>query len=159
MNMITNKKWVLLLLAVLLMVNIGLMLSFYFFGKKPVDGRKIPETPSLYRQLDLTKEQEQLFRKRKESYLKDMKPVWDDIRQSKDSLYKRLSDPSTDDSTINALTTVIAQKTMRSEEILFGHFRELRKLCTPSQQVAFDTLVPQMLSRSGNRNRNRNTQK
>jgi len=154
MNMITNKKWVLVLLAVLLMVNIGLMLSFYFFGIKPFDGRKTPETHSLYRQLDLSEEQELMFRNRKELYLKDMKPLWDDIRKSKDSLYKCLSDPDTDDSTIRAFTAVIAQKTMRSEEILFGHFRELRKLCSSSQQAAFDTLVPQMLSKSS-RTRNR----
>jgi Spy/CpxP family protein refolding chaperone len=80
-----------------------------------------------------------------------MEPVWEDIRKAKDSFYRQVNNAAITDADINELSARIAGKNKIADEMMFRHFRELRKLCTPEQQQKFDTLVPRMLSRGGRR--------
>jgi hypothetical protein len=109
----------------------------------------------MVRDLQLDSAQQLIFRQRKDSFMKSMKPLWEDIRKSKYELYRQLQDVNTPDSVIHLLTLVIGEKTVISEEMQFKHFRELRTVCTPEQQARFDTLVPQMTSRYRNRPQSR----
>jgi Spy/CpxP family protein refolding chaperone len=154
MKAITRNKWFLALLAVLLLGNIALLLSFFVFGERQ-DGKggrtDAPEKGYLARQLKLDEAQEKQFRELKESFFKEMGPVWEDIRITKDSFYRQLNNASFSDSDIAAYAQRIAEKNRVADERMFRHFRELRAYCTPQQQQTFDTLVPRMLSRSGRR--------
>lgn len=154
MNIVTKNKWFLFLLGFLLLANVALLLSFFVFGEK--SGSAVPKKsaqPSgfLSRELTLTKEQEQLFKEKKEEHFKRIKPLWEEIRKTKDTLYRQLNNPDFNDSAINAITSRLAAKNKISDEMLFNHFRELRKLCTDEQKIKFDTLIPQMMTRPGNR--------
>lgn len=154
MKAITRNKWFLALLGILLVANIALLLSFFVFGEKQEfksRGNAAPEKGYLARELKLNEQQEQQFKEMKEKFFREMEPVWDDIRKAKDSFYRQVNNPSITDSDINALSATIAEKNKLADEKMFRHFRELRSLCTPEQQVKFDTLVPRMLSRGGKR--------
>ena len=157
MNTITKNKWFLFLLGFLFLANIALLLSFFVFGEKGgsfKDSRNGQQgSGSLSKELLLSKEQENAFSKLKEEHFKVMKPLWSEIRQTKDSLYRQLNNPSMDDSAISAFTDRIATKNKMADELMFRHFVELRKICTPEQQQKFDTLIPQMFNRWGNRGR------
>jgi Spy/CpxP family protein refolding chaperone len=154
MKAITRNKWFLALLAVLLVGNIALLLSFFVFGERQEGkgGRAdAPEKGYLARQLKLDEAQEKQFKEMKEKFFQEMDPVWEDIRKTKDSFYRQLNNASLTDNDIAAFTARIAEKNRVADERMFRHFRELRKYCTPQQQLTFDTLVPRMLSRSGRR--------
>ena len=157
MNTITKNKWFLFLLGFLFLANIALLLSFFVFGEKGgsyKDSRNGQQgSGSLSKELLLSKEQENAFAKLKEEHFKVMKPLWSEIRQSKDSLYGQLNNPGMDDSSISSFTDRIAAKNKMADELMFRHFVELRKICTPEQQQKFDTLIPQMFNRWGNRGR------
>jgi protein CpxP len=151
MSSILRKPWLLVLLATLLVANLGL-LAYYFMRDRPgAEKRSISD--AFYRDLRLTPAQEDEFRARKDTFMREMRPHWSAIRKAKDSLFGRVGDTAMDDSTLTALTRRIAGMTRQSDERLFRHFRELRKLCTPDQQAAFDTLVPRLVSRAGSRSR------
>ena len=155
MNTITNNKWFLFLLGFLFLANIALLLSFFVFGERsgPYKDSRSGRQDSGYlsKELLLSKEQNDAFSKMKEDHFKTMKPLWAEIRQTKDSLFRQMNNPNLDDSTISAFTDRIAAKNKMADELMFRHFRELRKLCTPEQQQKFDTLIPQMFNRGGSR--------
>lgn len=158
MKTITKNKWFLLLLGFLFIANIALLLSFFVFGERSDADKNSRSNQSgqgyLSRELALTKEQDVAFNKMKEEHFKTMKPLWSDIRKTKDSFFRQMSNPAMDDSAIADYTERIAQKNKLADELMFRHFRELRKLCTPEQQQKFDTIIPQMFSKSNGRNHN-----
>jgi Spy/CpxP family protein refolding chaperone len=155
MNAITKNKWFLFLLGFLFLANIALLLSFFVFGERSgsfKDTRSSQQGSGyLSKELQLSKAQDSAFSKMKEEHFKTMKPLWTEIKQTKDSLFRQMNNPNLDDSAISAFTDRIAAKNKIADELMFRHFRELRKLCTPEQQQKFDTLIPQMFNRGGSR--------
>jgi len=153
MNTITKNKWFLFLLGFLFLANIALLLSFFVFGEKSgaYKGSHSAQSNSGYlaKELQLSREQDSSFNKMKEEHFRTMKPLWEDIRKSKDSLFRQMNNPAMNDSAISAFTERIAEKNKMADELMFRHFRELRKQCTPEQQQKFDTLIPQMMTRMG----------
>ena len=157
MTQITRSKWFVVSFAILLASNVILLFMLFRKSDKPVEKKPTAFT-QMVRDLRLDSAQQLIFKQRKDSFMKSMKPIWDDIRKSKYDLYQQLQDVNTPDSVIQRLSSVIGQKTMLSEGMQYKHFRELRTLCTAEQQVRFDTIVPQMLSRYRNRPQSRTTQ-
>ena len=153
MSTMTRSKWFLISFAILLVANVVLL--FMVFNKpsaQPSEKRLSPST-QMIRDLALDSTQQILFRQQKDSFFKDMKPLWEDIRKSKFELYQLLGDSTAADSTIERIASVIGIKTSISEAKQYRHFRYLRTLCTPDQQVRFDTLIPQLMSKYGSRAR------
>jgi protein CpxP len=148
MSRILHTRWLLVLVTILLFANLALI-GYHYFSR--TDGGRRSSSDWLYRDLGLSQEQESVFRARKDSFMREMRPLWAESRRTKDSLYALLGDSTLDDSAVTAITTRVAELSRQSDELLFRHFRELRKVCTPEQQAAFDTLVPKLVSR-GRRN-------
>lgn len=146
MKQILHNRWLLVLVAILGLANLGLVAFHFLQGRSSVDRRSSSEW--FYRELGLSQEQEALFRSRKDSFMKEMRPHWSASRRAKDSLYARMGDSTLNDSALAAVTAHIAELSRQSDERMFLHFRELRKLCSPAQQLAFDTLVPKLMSRN-----------
>ena len=156
MTQITRSKWFVVSFAVMLATNVVLLFMLFRNAEKPAEKRGSTFT-QMVRDLRLDSAQQRIFRQRKDSFMKSMKPLWEDIRKSKYELYRQLQDVNTPDSVIHRLTLVIGEKTVLSEEMQFKHFKELRSVCTAEQQVRFDTIVPQMTSRYRHRPQTRTT--
>jgi protein CpxP len=154
-----TAKWLLILLGVLLAAN--LFLVFYLLKPPVTQGRDGKEAVSSYliRELKLDEQQQEGFSQMKQKYFAMMRPMWDSIRNAKDSLYRQLGNPGASDSLIASLAQGVADQTKRSEQKQFQHFSELRTLCRPDQQAVFDTLIPKMLSRMSGRSSNRGSSK
>ena len=150
MTQITRSKWFVISFAVILVSNIVMVVMLFRNTEKPAE-KKVSTFSQMVTDLQLDTIQHQIFRQRKDSFMKSMKPLWDDIRKSKYEMYLRLQHADTPDSVIHSLAIMIGEKTAVSEEMQYRHFRELRMVCTADQQVRFDTLVPQLMSRYRNR--------
>ena len=150
----TKYKWILFLVAVLLISNVVLAIFLFTAKDKKTGSNKKRESPSniIYKELRLSSKQIDTFKLNKELFFKDMRPIWDEIKSLKDSLYKHMEIDSKD-SSIQLLTATIAQKTKEADLKMYQHFVEMRKLCTPEQQVRFDTIIPKFLNRNGRANR------
>jgi hypothetical protein len=112
--------------------------------------RKGNDVSAWYAEVGLEQEQIDTFKILKEEYFKDMKPLWSDIRQLKDSLYLRL-DKGVDDSTSQNILLMISKKNLEADKRTYLHFTKLRKFCTPTQQARFDTIIPKLINRTGRR--------
>ena len=150
-----NKyKWILFLVVVLMISNTVLaILLFTSPGEKEIV-RKKRENPSLaiYKEIGLDSIQIDTFKARKELYFKDIRPVWEEIRGLKDSLYKHM-EISPNDSSIQRLIELISEKSKESDLKMYQHFYEMRQVCTQEQQVRYDTIVPKLVTRSWRGNR------
>ncbi len=78
-----------------------------------------------------------------------MKKYSEQVKLAKTALYKLLQDPTTTDSAVLAAAgNQLAQQQEAMELVMFRHFQRVRKLCTDSQVVKFDTMVTRMSNRS-----------
>jgi len=152
MNNLTKNKWFLFLLGFLLLANITLLLSFFVFGEK--SDRKTLNQPAsgaqfLAKELSMTKEQQSKHQELREVHFKTIKPLWEEIHKTKDSLYKQLNNPSFDENSLQEITDRLAEKNKQSDQMMFRYFKELRTVFTPEQQIKFDSIVPQMINKRG----------
>jgi hypothetical protein len=149
MRNLAKNKWILFLLGILLLANISLLLGFFVFGDGPGSARERREDvfKTFSTKMHLTGEQEKAFRAMKESHAESMKPLWDSIRKTKESLYSELGNPSQGDSLAELISARLATLNREADLRLFHHFQEVRKQCTPEQQAIFDTLIPHVMSR------------
>ncbi len=152
MNNLTKNKWFLFLLGFLLLANITLLLSFFVFGEKSEHknhGQPPQGSGYLSKELSFSADQQTQHKELKETHFKNIRPLWEEIRLTKDSLYKQLNNSSFDENALQEMTNRLAEKNKLSDQLMFRYFRELRKICTPEQLAKYDTIVPQMVKRGG----------
>ena len=75
--------------------------------------------------------------------------MYDDMRKTKDSLFRLLSYPETPDSLVDKVTDAIARKQKALDLQTFQHFRRVRTLCTPEQLEKYDSMVLRMFRKMG----------
>ena len=144
-------RWMILLVLVLLVSNIVLAFFLFSKGKKPDYKKQAEERAmSVYRDIGLDSLQIDSFKSSKDAFIKEMKPMWSDVKILKDSLYRSL-ELAPDDSSIVALLDSIGAKTRENERKAFVHFNHLRNMCNAGQQARFDTIMPKFLNRNWTR--------
>ena len=143
-------KWLFFLLTVLLVSNIVLAVFLFISKSSSGQSQNRSEADDIYKEVGLNPKQIDTFKARKEIFFKEMRPMWNDIRELKDSMYKKLEADSNNLS-IKMLSLEIAQKTNMVDLKTYQHIVELRTLCTPEQQVRFDTLIPKLVNRRNRR--------
>ena len=142
-----------MLFLVIILVASNILLGYLLLqsGNHPMEKkRKGNDVSAWYAEVGLEQDQIDTFKVLKEEYFKDMKPLWGDIRQLKDSLYLQL-DKSLEDSTAENILLMISKKTLEIDTRTYMHFTKLRKFCTPAQQIRFDTIIPKLINRTGRR--------
>lgn len=146
-----------MLFIVLILVISNIILAFLLTGSKTLDKKEVKKKPeervsAWYAEVGLEQHQIDTFKLLKEDYFQVMKPKWNEIRLLKDSLYTYLH-KSPDDTIVNNLLLLLSQKNMASDKHTFSHFAKLRTMCTPEQQIRFDTIIPKLVNRPWNRQR------
>lgn len=148
----TKYKWMVFLVFMLLMSN--MVLAFFLFfanDKKPKKKENSDEWAlKIYNEIGLDTAQIRIFSKEKDEFFEAMRPVWNQNKKAKETLYKNLS-VNLPDTTITQLLEQIKETNHFSDSITFDHFVKLRSLCTPEQQIRFDTIMPKLVLRQRGR--------
>jgi hypothetical protein len=140
-----------MLFLVIILVASNILLGYLLMqsGNQPAGKkRKSNDVSAWYAEVGLEQDQIDTFKMLKEEYFKDMKPLWSDVRQLKDSLYRQL-DKNIEDSSAQNILLMISKKNLEADSRTYLHFTKLRRLCTPAQQARFDTIIPKLVNRSG----------
>ncbi|MEI9908665.1 MAG: hypothetical protein WDO71_02745 [Bacteroidota bacterium] len=152
MNTSKNKSLIFIIIF-LLLTNIGVLGYFLWFKKPPqkVDNnRQNWMMNALQKDVGFTEEQVAQYKQLNDDHWKKIKPMFEDIRKSKDSLFKLLSDETVNDSVINIKTEVIAQKQKAIDVQAFNNFKKIRALCTTQEQrVKYDSLIQRLMRKMG----------
>ncbi|HKH61491.1 MAG TPA: hypothetical protein VKA49_11705 [Flavitalea sp.] len=148
-NVLKNKVLV-SIIGILLLANIA-MLVFFIIGMKKPDRenhgeQRLPPHATesfLQTKVGFTDQQIEQFNKLKEVHHAKLFPLFEDLRKTKDQFFVMVKD-SQPDSYIDSMANVIGEKQRTLDRTVFETIREVRNICTPQQQVGFDSLLPKI---------------
>jgi periplasmic protein CpxP/Spy len=150
----TRNRNLLIIITVLLLTNIGMLA--YFLGQKkntkpcpPAEAARVGVAEMLQKEVGFTDEQTVKYKEMKEMQKARIRPMYDNMRKAKDSLFRLLSFPGTPDSLISKAADVIAKQQKEIDMETFNHFKRVRTLCTPGQETNFDSMVIRMFRKMG----------
>lgn len=150
---ISKNKPLIFIIAILLVTNIALLVFFLNYSKPSKAGEKGTRggmvSAALKKDVGFSDEQISEYKKMKEEQFKTMRPIMDDIRKSKDSLFRLLGSATAEDSTVDQLAGDIAMKQKEMDLLAFAHFKRIRTLCTPDQLPKYDSMVVKMIRKMG----------
>ena len=147
MKQFTQNKFLVLLVAILLVANLCLMLYFFVFKDRHEPERSRPVSDYMQRELGLNPEQTEKFKQLRDEHRAAVKPVVDDMKRLKESLYKLLQDPQANDSSARAIAEQIGDKQEEWEILIFHHFEKVRAICDSSQLPKLDTMVHKLINK------------
>lgn len=162
----SKNKSLIFIIAVLLLTNIA-VLGYFLWYKKPTGGHddhgktKPPpgiESP-LQNEVGFSEDQLVQYRQMRDEQMNAIKPMFDDMRKSKDSLFRMMSIESTNDSTVNSIADAIAQKQKAIDLRMYNHFKRIRGLCTPGQLPKYDSLIQRMMRKMGRPHKDKDQEK
>ncbi|RAJ08928.1 hypothetical protein LX64_01583 [Chitinophaga skermanii] len=146
----TRGRLLVLLVVVLLITNIAMLIFFVFLKPDPRNrgGRGDYVVEYLKDKVGFDTTQIAQFKALREKHNTNMQPYFTQIRADKDKLYKNLyKGNALPDSVLYPLTDSIGRDQAVIERALFKHFNEIRSICTPEQQPAFDSLLTRLFRR------------
>lgn len=152
-----RQRWLLVLVAILLLTNIA-TLSIYWFKKPLRDGgpggpghdpanREKRMGQFMVDQLKFDSSQEATYWQLRDSMIAIQRPVMDSIRSSKKRFFDLLNQSNATDSTLTARTNEIASLQKKLDSVTFRHFQKVRAICRPDQLEKFDTVIKEIVIR------------
>lgn len=153
MSTTSRNRNLLAIIGILLITNV-LVLGYFLWFKKPVQ-KQLPEkertgiTELLEKEVGFTEEQISEYKQLKDKQRENMKPMFDEMRRAKDSLYMLMGDSTANDSIINHAAENIARRQKALDLHAFKHFRNVRMICKPDQQEKYDSMILRMFRRMG----------
>jgi len=152
----SKNKSLIFIIAVLLLTNIAVLGYFLWYKKPHTDdghkgsGSRPPgiEYP-LQNEVGFSEDQLVQYRQMRDDQMKAIKPMFDDMRKSKDSLFGMISNQNSNDSSVNSMAEVVAQKQKAIDLRMYNHFKRIRGLCTPDQLPKYDSLIQRMMRKMG----------
>ena len=162
MNRPPRQKWLLILVAILLLTNIA-TLSIYWFKKPDHEGgpnrdganREKRMGQFMVDQMKFDATQEAAYWKLRDSMMVVQKPVMDSIRNAKKRFFDLLNQAETTDSILVARSNEIADLQKKLDIATFRHFKNVRAICRPDQLQKFDTVIKEIVNRMTPFRRNR----
>jgi flagellar basal body-associated protein FliL len=145
MKRLTQNKFLVLLVAILLVANLALMLYFFVFNKPKDEGRRLSPSEFMQKKIGFNEQQAAKFQQLRDQHKEAIKPVMEEMKKLKDSLYNLLKEPGSNDSTAITLTNKIGEKQKEWELMIYHHFQKVRAICDSSQLPKFDSLVHRII--------------
>lgn len=148
-----RNKNLLIIIGVLLLTNIALLAFFLSQkpGKQGTAGIK-NERPGigemLKNEVGFTEDQLAKYKELKEEQRQTIRPMYDDMRKTKESMFQLLGHPDAD-SLVKQVTDAIAKKQKALDLQTFSYFRKVRSLCTAEQEPIYDSLILRTFRKMG----------
>ena len=151
MNNSRNK--VLIFFVIFLVLTNIAMLVYFTSIRKPAararahGERQGPVTGLLQNEIGFDKQQMFIFDSLKQQHRVAIKPLFDALGKSKDNFYQLIGKGSVSDTVLKAAAADIGEKQSALDIQFYQNFLSIRKICTPEQQVKFDSLMPETASK------------
>lgn len=148
----TKNKILILAIGTLLATNIAMLV---FFLNKPGThrgfkrGREQALTEFVQKDLGFSQAQMQQFDSLGKQHKEKVGQLMDTLRNKKEQVLKDLAQAGFSDSAIHESANHSVSGQAAIELLMLQHFRNIRNLCTPTQQSKFDTMYYQLWHRKG----------
>lgn len=147
MTYIKNNKTLVAIIAILFLSNIALL---YFFIQKCDKDKNVKPPQENFRKymvrilrdtVGFNDQQVAQYEQMSNNHKETMKPMFEELRHAKDSLYSQLQLPVVSDSLTNYYLDKIGERQKNIDQKIFNHFLALRGICTEEQRPKFDTFL------------------
>ncbi len=151
MNNNSNKRWLAIVIAVLLIANVATLVLLWSNSKSGSNKEDAPPQGQVFeyvvKELQLNQQQQDAYAKLRTEHQQGQRLISDSIRNVKDSFFALLKDPAVPDSVVAASSRKAAEMEQQLELLTFKHFQKVRAICTPEQQQKFDKIIEDVLRR------------
>jgi Spy/CpxP family protein refolding chaperone len=146
MKLLQNPKFTGAALILLLVLNTSLLVFILsrHHGPPPPGERGGPRD-FLVHELQLDKSQQDAYDALIEEHRTAVNRLQEDIRANREIMVDQLENPATDSIAVNAAQKKIGDDQQQLEKVTFDHFRKVRAICHPQQQVKFDEVIKEAL--------------
>ena len=148
-----KNRWILIIIIALMLSNIILAVLLFTSHEEGKGRGREAAAMAIYKEIGLTPSQIDTFKAKKEVFFSEMKPLWEHIKELRNTLYTHMDRSGAEDSLIQSLTSEIAERNKEADLKMYQHFIEIRALCTPEQKIRFDSIIPKFISRDRKRER------
>lgn len=139
------------LVGILLLTNIVLVVFFVGNRRQEKQPRRGGDRSSVVREflkdsIGFNEQQLAQYDELRQQNREIMRPLFEDLGNSKMAYYKFINQPE-GDSASQAAAALIGEKQKALDMAFFNHFRQVRALCTPEQQPRYDSMVQHVIRR------------
>lgn len=153
MTYIKNNRTIVFIIAVLLLSNFALLYILFGRGNSAPKQQTQSEFKSfreymaatLKNEVGFSDEQVKGYQDLSQKHKEGMKVLFDDIKNTKDTLYKFVFVDNVPDSLTNSYLNKIGEKQKNIDQRISNHFRTLRGLCTAEQRPKFDSITQRII--------------
>lgn len=100
---------------------------------------KSPMTTYLENEIKFTDAQMESYEALKDTHGANMKKFFDTLRAGKVNVYKQLGGNAFNDSIMQSAVMSASRQQLTMETMMLNHVKDIRAICTPAQQLVFDT--------------------
>jgi hypothetical protein len=100
-------------------------------------------------ELKLDDKQKDEHKKLREAHFEYMRPLFDSVSSYRSSLFKLSKDSVANDSLVNYYSGKLAETHSAIARNTYEHFKKVRILLNPDQQIKYDSMIQRMMSRRG----------
>lgn len=156
----STNKFLVVAVILLLVVNIALV-AFMVMGKNKKPQAKDGKSPfdKMVNDLGMNETQKKEFDSLREAHFATIRPLFDSIRTTRQSLYSLIKEETLNDSLVSAYSNNITEKQSRADKLTINHFRTVRKMFTGDALIKYDEMVQKMMQRGKKDSSNRKDKK
>ncbi len=153
MNTNSKSRWFGAIIILLLLINAATIV-FLFIGKNkhhltpPQNGGAFA---FLVKELGLDTDQKNEYQKLRDQHRNSVEGLRMQLKKNKDSLFDLLKVSSVADANFHQKLDSIASLNRKIDEITFYHFKQVRAICKPRQQIKFDEIISQAMQMQASR--------
>lgn len=145
----SKNKILVIIIAVLLLVNIGMIIFIVRGSEKGSFHSDFKAAMPEFLQTDIgfSSQQMEQFDSLSNAYNATFKISMDDLRKSRQEEFKQLAQTGFSDSSIDSMAERSIENKRSLEIQLLQYTKDIRKICTPDQQPKFDALLYKVLDK------------
>lgn len=142
-----NSNKILTLVIGLLLVSNIVLVYFLVSGNKPPKRDRPDPSEVMIKEVGMDKEQAATHKQMKDNHFKAVRPLYDSLRAAKATYFGLVKDTTVSESTAKTYRDKIAAWQSTIDSMTFAHFRKMRSLLKPEQQVKYDEFVQKLMQR------------
>jgi hypothetical protein len=149
MNQFSRNKVLLTIIAILFLTNI-VMLVLFLRVRSQIEAaapKKLGFTEKLKNEVGFTPQQMAVYEPKRDKFWVNVRQRFDTIKNTKVAFYNLMYDPTVPDSILHARADLIGSQQKNLDLFVVRHFKDIRKLCTPTQLPKYDSLLPPLIDR------------
>jgi protein CpxP len=146
MNYFSQNKWTRWLILALVVLNLISLSALWLSRSGPPDRRPPRQGGNfLQERLGLDRPQMEAVEAFREAHFAQTRQLNGEIEKKRIDFFELLGQATPDSARIQAQSQALGEAMASRERMLWFHLRDIRSICSPAQQMRFDTIIRELI--------------